>query len=435
MLYQNDRAFARTQDEKDPLNTYRSRFHIPQHNNKNCIYLVGNSLGLQPKTTRSYLEQELKDWETLGVEGHFDQRATRPWFHYHKFSKEALAQLVGAKPSEVVSMNSLTTNLHLLMVSFYRPTSKKYKILTEAGAFPSDQYALETQINFHSQRGGEPLFDPKDALIELKPRDGEHTLRTEDILQAIEDNKDGLALVMMAGVQYYTGQLFDIRAITQSAHKAGILVGFDLAHAMGNVPLSLHEDGVDFAVWCSYKYLNSGPGGVSGAFVHDIHASAQDLPRFGGWWGHSEGERFQMKKGFKPMEGADGWQLSNVNVLSSAAHLASLSIFSEVGMPALRKKSLELTGYLEYLLLQELNENHERVKIITPSDPDQRGCQLSLLVENGGRQLFDQLTARGVIADWREPNVVRIAPVPLYNSFEDVFEFVAILKEELNTLS
>lgn len=420
MQYENTLDFAKTQDQNDPLKSYREKFHIPQHDGNDCIYLVGNSLGLQPKQTRKFIEEELHDWETLGVEGHFDERAKRPWFHYHKFLKEHLAKLAGAKPSEVVSMNSLTTNLHLLMVSFYRPTKERFKIITEIGAFPSDQYALETQIRFHG-------LDPAEALIEMAPRDGEHTLRTEDILATIEEHKGSLAMIMMAGVQYYTGQLFDIPTITKKGHEAGAIVGFDLAHAYGNVPLNLHNDGVDFAAWCSYKYLNSGPGSVSGIFVHERHGNNPELNRFAGWWGHDESQRFQMKKGFIPMEGADGWQLSNVNVLSSAAFLASLDIFSEVGMAALREKSLKLTGFLEYIL-KELNTDSEKIKIITPEDENQRGCQLSLLVENGGRELFDALSAKGVIADWREPNVVRIAPVPLYNSFEDVYKFVEILK-------
>lgn len=421
MHYENTLDFAKLQDQNDSLKSYRTQFHIPQHEGKDCIYLVGNSLGLQPKATRQFIEQELHDWETLGVEGHFDKRAKRPWFHYHKFLKDHLAKLAGAIPSEVVSMNSLTTNLHLLMVSFYRPTKKRFKIITEIGAFPSDQYALETQIRFHG-------LDPAEALVEMAPRDGEHTLRTEDILTTIDEHKDDLALIMMAGVQYYTGQLFDIPAITKKGHEVGAIVGFDLAHAYGNVPLSLHDDEVDFAAWCSYKYLNSGPGSVSGIFVHDKHGKNTQLNRFAGWWGHDEGQRFQMKKGFIPMKGADGWQLSNVNVLSSAAFLASLEIFGEVGMEGLREKSLKLTGYLEFLL-KALNEDAEKIQIITPKDPDQRGCQLSLLVENGGKELFDQLNANGVIADWREPNVVRVAPVPLYNSFEDIYKFVEILKK------
>lgn len=421
MPYVNSRAYAQQQDTEDPLNRFRGQFHIPKHKGKDSIYFTGNSLGLQPKSTRKYIEEELKAWEEYGVEGHFEGK--RPWMYYHKFSKEQLAKLVGANPEEVVSMNNLTSNLHLMMISFYRPTKKRFKIITEVGAFPSDQYALETQIKFHG-------LDPEETLIELKPREGEHILRTEDILKEIEDAGDSLALVMMAGVQYYTGQFFDLKSITAKAHEVGAISGYDLAHAVGNVPVKLHDNDVDFAAWCSYKYMNSGPGGVSGVFVHERHANNPDLPRFAGWWGHDESERFQMKKGFKPMHGADGWQLSNVNVLSSAAHLASLEIFEEVGIAALRDKSLRLTGYLEYLLY-ELNLNQEILEVITPTDPMSRGCQMSLLAKKNGKQVFDKLTESGVIADWREPNVIRIAPVPLYNSFEDVFRFVELLNEAI----
>ena len=429
--YQNTLPYARECDNQDPLSAYRDQFYIPQHNGQDCIYLVGNSLGLQPKSTRNYIEQELQDWQNLGVEGHFDECATRPWFHYHKYLKSHLAKLAGAHEAEVVSMNSLTTNLHLMMVSFYQPTAQRFKIITEAGAFPSDQYALESQLHFHANKGGELLFDPKEALVELSPRNGEETLRTEDILSAIEEHKDQLALVMMAGVQYYTGQLFDIKSITKKGHECGVLVGFDLAHAFGNVPLHLHEDGVDFAVWCSYKYLNSGPGGVSGVFVHERHSSNPELPRFAGWWGHDESQRFQMKKGFIPMTGADAWQLSNVNVLPSAAHLASLEIFSNAGIKNLRKKSVLLTGYMEFLV-NELNNSGQKIQIITPSDPNQRGAQLSLCLAKGGKDLFNKLGEIGIIADWREPNVIRVAAVPMYNSFEDVYKFVDALNKLLS---
>ncbi len=418
MNFENSRAYAQQLDKDDPLAQYRSQFYIPKYKGNDSIYFTGNSLGLQPKSTRKYIEEELQAWQDHGVEGHF--QGDRPWMYYHKFLKEQLAKVVGANPHEVVSMNSLTTNLHLMMVSFYRPTQKRYKIITEAGAFPSDQYALETQIKFHG-------LDPVETLVELKPRQGEHTLRTEDILQAIEEASDSLALVMMAGVQYYTGQFFDIKSITAKAHEVGALAGYDLAHAVGNVPVDLHDNNVDFAMWCSYKYMNSSPGGVSGVFVHERHADNPDLPRFAGWWGHDESERFQMKKGFIPMSGADGWQLSNVSVLSSAAHLASLQIFDKVEITELRKKSIKLTGYLEYLL-HALNLGKEQLEIITPSDPESRGCQMSLLVKKNGKQVFDTLAETGVIADWREPNVIRIAPVPLYNTFEDVYRFVEILK-------
>ncbi|UII33414.1 kynureninase [Fulvivirga ulvae] len=415
----NTLAYAQQSDNEDPLKAFRNRFHIPTLNGKEVIYFTGNSLGLQPKNTKTYIEEELDGWATLGVDGHFHSQK-RPWFYYHKFSKEALAKIVGALPSEVVSMNSLTTNLHMMMVSFYRPTSSRYKILIEAGAFPSDQYAVESQIKFHN-------LPYQEALVEIAPREGEHTLRTEDIVKTIEEHKESLALVMLSGVQYYTGQFFDIKTITEAGHRAGALVGFDLAHAVGNVPLALHEHQVDFAAWCSYKYLNSGPGGVSGIFVHEKHGNNPDIPRFAGWWGHDEEERFRMEKGFKPMEGADGWQVSNVNVLSSAAHLAALEIYDEAGMDALREKSLRLTGYLESLLKELENEN--LLQIITPSDPKARGCQLSLLVNSNGKAIFEHLTRSGVVADWREPNVIRVAPVPLYNTFKDVFNFYDILKK------
>jgi kynureninase len=422
MTFENTLQFAIQLDQQDPLRKYRDRFHIPKHNGKDCIYFTGNSLGLQPKSTRKFIEEELSDWENLGVEGHFHAKK-RPWFHYHKFSKEALAEIVGAKPEEVVSMNNLTSNLHLMMVSFYQPTKTKFKIVMEAGAFPSDQYAVESQLRFHG-------FDPEIALIEITPRQGEYTLRTEDITQIIEKEGDSIALILFGGVQYYTGQFFDLKRITETGHKVGAKVGFDLAHAIGNVPLNLHDSGADFAVWCSYKYLNSGPGGVSGIFVHERHAKDKDLPRFAGWWGHDEQERFKMQKGFKPMEGADGWQLSNVNVLSSAAHLASLEIFAEVGMKALRKKSKLLTGFLEYLLNSLKTDS---VLIITPSNPIDRGCQLAIVENKNGKKIFDALTKAGVVADWREPEVIRVAPVPLYNSFEDVYNFYSIFKMALDS--
>ncbi|HNP17974.1 MAG TPA: kynureninase [Fulvivirga sp.] len=422
MIFENSLQFAKNQDQNDPLYKYRDQFHIPQHEGKDCIYFTGNSLGLQPKSTRKYIEEELTDWENLGVEGHFHAEH-RPWFHYHKFLKEALAGIVGAKPEEVVSMNNLTSNLHLMMVSFYQPTKTRFKILMEAGAFPSDQYAVESQLRFHG-------FDPATSVIEIAPRNGEHNIRTEDIITKIEQEGDSIALILFGGVQYYTGQYFDLKSITKAGHNAGARVGFDLAHAVGNVPLNLHDSGADFAVWCSYKYLNSGPGGVSGIFVHERHANNPELPRFAGWWGHSEEERFKMQKGFIPMAGADGWQLSNVNVLSSAAHLAALEIFKEVGMNPLRAKSELLTGYLEFLLN---SMDNKLVQIITPTNPKDRGCQLAIVVREKGREIFDALTQKGVVADWREPEVIRVAPVPLYNTFEDVFNFYTIFKKALDS--
>ncbi len=414
MKFENSLSFAKKLDKADPLKSFRAQFEIPSTHGKKAIYFTGNSLGLQPKSTRNFVQEELNDWAKLGVEGHFHSR--RPWLYYHKFTKKALAQLVGAKPLEVVAMNQLTVNLHLMMVSFYRPTKERFKIITEAGAFSSDQYAFESQIKWHK-------LDPEKTLIELKPRYGEHTLRTEDILQSINDHASQVALVIFGGVQYYTGQFFNIKKITEAGHQAGAYVGFDLAHAIGNVPLNLHRDGVDFAVWCSYKYLNSGPGGIAGAFVHEKHATNFQLPRFTGWWGHSEKERFQMKKGFIPMSGVDGWQLSNFPVLAGAAHLASLEIFQKAGIKSLRKKSLQLTGYLEFLLKQ-IDPENKFFTILTPSSPNERGCQLSIYMKQNGRKVFNTITKAGVLADWREPNVIRVAPVPLYNTFEEVFKFV-----------
>ncbi len=407
-------------DRNDPIKSFRKQFHVPKIKGKSTLYFTGNSLGLQPITTKKFVTEELSDWATLGVEGHL--RSRRPWLYYHKLSKSALGKLVGAKPIEVVAMNQLTVNLHLMMVSFYHPTSKRFKIITEAGAFSSDQYVFESQLKFHG-------LDPSVALIELKPRKGEFTLRTEDIVQAIKENKDQLALVVFGGVQYYTGQFFDIKRITEAAHHAKAIVGFDLAHAIGNVPLQLHQHNVDFAVWCSYKYLNAGPGGVAGAFVHERHAKDLSRPRFAGWWGHDEKQRFQMKKGFIPIHGADGWQLSNFPILSGAVQLASLQIFEKAGIKNLRKKSLLLTGYLEFLL-QQIGTK-EKFTVITPNDSAQRGCQLSILMKENGKKTFNKLTKAGVIADWREPNVIRIAPVPLYNSFEEVFQVVRIFKASL----
>ncbi len=403
-------------DAADPLRKFRERFHMPKHNGNEAIYLTGNSLGLQPKTVRAFIEQELKDWETLGVEGHV--HAKNPWLPYHEFLTESLARIVGAKPIEVVAMNSLTTNLHLLMVSFYRPTAERYKIVIEKGAFPSDQYAVVSQLAFHGS--------DRDALIELSPREGETTLRTEDILETIEREGDSIALILIGGVNYYTGQAFDMQAISEAGHKKGCVVGFDLAHAAGNIELRLHDWDVDFAAWCSYKYLNAGPGAIAGAFVHERHSQNFDLPRFAGWWGHDKETRFLMGPEFRPIAGAEGWQLSNPPIFQLAALRASLEIFDEAGMHALREKSENLTGYLEHLLgtIQD-----DRISLITPADPKDRGCQLSIRVRDADKTLFDSITQRGVIADWREPDVIRVAPVPLYNSFKDVFRFSGVLKE------
>lgn len=421
MTFENNIRFAKALDRKDSLKEFRKEFLIPKVNGKTSIYLTGNSLGLQPRGAKKFVTEELSDWATLGVEGHVHSR--RPWLYYHKFTKKAIAGIVGAKPSEVVAMNQLTVNLHLMMVSFYRPTQTRFKIITEAGAFPSDQYAFESQLKFHS-------LDPEKALIEVKPRDGEVTLRMDDILNTIREHGNQTALVIFGGVQYYSGQFFDIRKITEAAHAAGAIAGFDLAHAAGNVPLNLHNDDVDFAVWCSYKYLNSGPGGIAGAFVHDRFANNPDLPRFAGWWGHNEKERFQMKKGFQPMPGVDGWQLSNFPILSGAAHLSSLEIFAKAGMKNLRKKSELLTGYMEFLL-RDIDPEGKHFQLLTPSNPKERGCQLSIFTKQHGKKIFTKLTRAGVIADWREPGVIRVAPTPLYNTFEDVFRFAEIFRSAL----
>ena len=415
---ENTLRFAKSMDRNDILRPFRNRFHIPLAHGKPVIYFTGNSLGLQPKSVKQRVAEELTDWAQLGVEGHVHAR--RPWVDYHKLTKKALAHVTGAKPLEVVAMNQLTVNLHLLFVSFYQPTPVRYKILTEAGAFSSDQYLMESQLKYH-------CIDPGEGLVELKPREKETFLRTEDILQCIRENAEQIALVFFGGVQYYTGQFFDIRKITAAGHQAGAVVGFDLAHAIGNVQLDLHEDDVDFAAWCSYKYLNSGPGALAGAFVHERHARNTGIPRFAGWWGHDEKERFQMKKGFRPMPGADGWQVSNHPVLPGAVHLAALEIFQEAGIKNLRRKSEQLTGYLEFVLT-DIDREQKVIKIITPPGPKQRGCQLSLFMKGNGRQIFDRMIKAGVAADWREPAVIRLAPVPLYNTFEEVFRFGEIFR-------
>lgn len=415
MKYEHSLEYAISQDQADPLWQERDLFHHPIINENPQIYFCGNSLGLQPKSVREHIDVELEDWASLGVEGHMQGR--NPWYFYHHFVEEATAKLVGASVKEVVVMNALSVNLNLMMVSFYRPEGKRNKILIERQAFPSDQYATEMQARFHG-------LDPEEAVVELTLREGEHTHRTEDILAQIEELGDTLALVMLGGVNYYTGQLFDMKRITEAAHAVGAVAGFDLAHAAGNVPLHLHDWGADFAVWCSYKYLNSGPGGVSGVFVHERHCDNPELPRFAGWWGNDEKTRFQMKKGFHPQAGAAGWQMSNAPVLPMAMHKASLEIFDRVGMTALREKSLKLTGYLAYLL-EERNDG--AYKVITPSDPAERGCQISILTDERGKAAFDALTENNIIVDWREPNVIRLAPVPLYNGFEEVYHFAEIM--------
>lgn len=411
--FQNSPDFARQLDAQDPLRGFQDRFHLPPGpDGQPAVYLCGNSLGLQPKSARPAVELEFQSWQEHAVEGHF--REPSQWMHYHETLTAASARLVGARPLEVVVMNNLTVNLHLLLISFYRPAGRRYKVLMEGGAFPSDQYALESQVKLHG-------YQPDDAIVELTPRPGEHTLRTADIEARIQALGEELALVILGGVNYYTGQAFDMAAITRAGHAVGATVGFDLAHAAGNLELHLHDWDVDFACWCSYKYLNSGPGGTSGVFVHERFAERPDLPRLAGWWGHDATVRFQMKKGFRPMPGAAGWQLSNAQIFPMAIHRAALAIVDDAGgMPALRRKSEQLTAYLEYVL-RAAGLPAEVLEIITPPDPAQRGCQLSVLVHQQGRQLFEFLSARGIMADWREPNVIRLSPVPLYNSFTDVW--------------
>ena len=422
--WKNTLEFAKELDNKDPLKHYKDKFFMPSFHKEKVTYFTGNSLGLQPKSTKSFIDQELNDWAKWGVEGHF--HAERPWMPYHEFLTEKAAKIVGGKNNEVVVTHSLTTNLHLLMVSFYRPSKKRFKILCEKKAFPSDQYALQSQAKFHG-------FDPKEAIVEVGPREGEYLIREEDVFNKINELGDSLAMIMIGGVNYFTGQVFPMKEITKAGHAVGATVGFDLAHGAGNIPVSLHEWNVDFAAWCGYKYLNSGPGGSSGYFIHEKHVTNKDLIRFAGWWGHDKNDRFLMPDQFNPIESAEAWQLSNAPVLSQAAHLASLEIFDQVGMEALREKSIQLTGYQEFII-NDINErnSHIKLEIITPKDPNKRGCQLSIVAHGQGKAMFEKISNKGVVADWREPNVIRIAPVPLYNSFEDAYNFGKIIEACIN---
>ena len=420
LLFKSHLEFAQQMDQNDPLASYRNAFHIPKEDNgKYWLYFTGNSLGLQPKSTKLAIDQELNDWAKLGVEGHFE--AKNPWMPYHEFLTESMAKIVGAKPIEVVVMNTLTTNLHLLMVSFYNPTPKRCKILIESDAFPSDRYAVQTQLEFHG-------FDAKKCLVEWYPRKGETLLRIEDLEHILEEQGDEIALLLIGGVNYYTGQYLDLKKIAKLGHAKGCKVGVDLAHGVGNIQPELHDSGVDFAAWCTYKYLNSGPGSLGGIFVHERYANDKTLKRFAGWWSQNKAIRFNMWQPLDITPGAEGWQLSNPPILSMAAIKASLDLFNEVGMTALRQKSLKLTAYLEFLI-NELN--HPHINIITPSNPNERGCQLSIQVKNADKTLHKQLIENHVITDWREPDVIRCAPVPFYNSFEDVFRMVEILKNLL----
>jgi kynureninase len=415
MIYQDTLEFANQLDQQDQLKSFRDEFLIPKHNGHDAVYLCGNSLGLQPRSAKKYIQDQLNAWEDNAVEGWF--MGNEPWLNYHKQLLSPLASILGAKEAEITVMNSLTVNLHLLMVSFYKPTSKRYKILMEAGAFPSDQYAVESQARFHG-------FDPKDAVIEVAPRAGETILRTEDILKQIADNADELALVLFSGINYYTGQFFDLEAIAKAGHAAGAIVGYDLAHAAGNIPLKLHDWDADFACWCSYKYMNSGPGGISGIFVHEKHFADKTLNRFAGWWGYRRDKQFLMAPGFEAENGAEGWNVSTSPILLMALHRASLDIFEKAGgLHALRAKSETLTGYLEYKI-NEVNEKYgeDVYHIITPVNKNERGCQLSVVCKRDAKLIFNYLADNGVIGDWREPDVIRLSPVPLYNSYADVYK-------------
>ncbi|TXG38750.1 kynureninase [Seonamhaeicola maritimus] len=413
--------FALELDKNDDLASYKNQFHIPKDKDGNdLIYMTGNSLGLQPKITKSYVNQELEDWANLGVEGHTE--AKNPWLPYHEFLTESMAHIVGAKPIEVIVMNTLTANLHFMMVSFYKPTKTRYKILIESAAFPSDKYAVESQLRHHG-------YDDKEGVVLWKPRKDEELLIHEDLEEILEQQGDEIALIMIGGVNYYTGQFFDLKRITKLGHKHGCVVGFDCAHGAGNVQLNLHDSGADFAVWCTYKYLNSGPGSLAGCFVHERHAHQKDLNRFTGWWSHNKHTRFNMRDEFDQLPGAEGWQLSNPPILSMAAIRASLDIFNDVGIEKLVGKSKILTGYFEFLL-KELGE--DVIRIITPKNEDERGCQLSIQVINADKSLHNKLTEAGIISDWREPDVIRCAPIPLYNSFVDIYNLVERLKAILN---
>lgn len=409
---------ARKLDKNDELSSYRDHFFIPNFSGKESLYFTGNSLGLQPKNVQSYIQDELNDWAKWGVEGH--ENSKNPWLNYHEIFNDKINSLVGAKNKEVVVTHSLTTNLHLLLISFYRPTKTRFKILCEKKAFPSDQYALQSQVEIHNLK-------PEDCIVEVEPRKGEQTIRNEDIVSKIKEIGPELALVMIGGVNYYSGQVFDMETITKAGHEVGAFVGFDLAHGVGNFPLKLNEWKVDFAAWCSYKYLNSGPGGVSGLYINEKHVDNPNILRLAGWWGHNKEDRFQMPDKFSPIPTAESWQLSNAPVLSMAAHKASLDLFEEVGMEKLREKSILLTNYLEFII-NYINDNKKSfLEIITPKNPKERGCQLSIIAHGYGRDLFEELSRNHVVVDWREPNVIRVAPVPFYNSFEDVFKLGRIL--------
>lgn len=424
MNFQNELQFATQLDEQDELKNFRNEFIIPTYNDKEAIYFLGNSLGLQPKRTEKYIQQVLQQWSDFGVEGFF--KGEKPWLHYHDELIKPLSKIIGALPQEIVVMNQLTVNLHLMLVSFYHPTEKRKKILCEAKAFPSDQYALHSHVR---QRG----FNPDDVIIEVHPRGGKQTLNHADIISAIEQNAEELALVLFGGVHYYSGQVLDMKTIVGAAHKVGALVGFDLAHAVGNIPLQLHDWNVDFACWCSYKYLNSGPGAVGGLYIHERYHNDSSLNRFAGWWGNKKETQFLMEKNFDPASTAEGWQLSTPSPILFAAHKAALEIFEEAGINKLHQKRKLLSDYLLFLL-DEVNQTSSEkiIEIITPRNENEKGCQVSMLMLKNGKKIFDTLSTSGVFADWREPDVIRIAPVPLYNTFEEVWQFAQILKEAIN---
>ncbi|MBZ9630707.1 kynureninase [Salegentibacter sp. LM13S] len=420
MQFKNTLEYARELDSQDKISSYRDQFIFPQHEGKKVIYFTGNSLGLQPKSAKKYVDEIMTDWANLAVEGHF--YAEKPWWDYHERFSEKLAKVVGAKSSEVTVMNTLTVNLHLLMVSFYRPKGKRYKIICEEKAFPSDQYMISSQVRFHG-------YDPKDTIVEIKRRQGENNFRTEDILAKINEVGEECALVLIGGVNYYTGQVLEMETITKAGQDIGAFVGWDLAHAAGNIELKLSEWKVDFAAWCSYKYMNSGPGNASGCFINEKYHNKKDIPRFEGWWGHNKERRFLMEPEFQPENGADAWQISNAPVLALAPYLASLEMFDEVGMPALIEKRNKIVAYLEFVLHEIDKEVDSSFEIITPANQEERGTQLSVFLHGEGRELFNYLMKNGVITDWREPNVIRLAPAPFYCSFEDMYQFGQILKK------
>jgi len=425
MIFKNTIDFAQQLDKNDPLKDFRDQFYIPIINGKESLYFTGNSLGLQPKAAQEYVLNEMENWANYGVEGHFHGK--NPWVNYHDLFPPKLAPVLGALPEEIVVMNQLTVNLHLLLTTFYRPDNNRYKIICEEKAFPSDQYAIESHLKLHG-------LNSSSSLIELKPRNGEHTIRNEDVISTIKENGNELALVIFGGVNYYTGQVFDMKSITTAAHEVGAVCGFDLAHAAGNIELQLHDWNVDFACWCSYKYLNSGPGGIGGAFIHQRYVTDKSLPRLAGWWGTNKHDRFQMKKEFDPIPTAEGWQVSNTQVFPMAVHKAALDIIEEAGFDKILEKGKNLSAWLLFIL-NDINSTSSKkiLEIITPQTENEHGCQVSMLMLENGKEIFEFLNKNGAIVDWREPNVIRVAPVPLYNTFEDVYQFGELIRKYIAT--